>query len=287
MNSSKPLNDLRNLLEQLPDIDKKAVEGVQLKTAHAQDVGSTEGMRSLLYWLAGWQGNPAPSLNEAHICVLASSYEGVDNPDSALDFIASASKGKTPVNHLCKDRGVGLRVLEMAPSMPHVPGNHWKEAECMAATAFGMEATASGGDLLALTATAPGGDDISRSVIEKIKAEITKDTIDSNIDALDMMRMHGGREIAGLVGALVASRSRRLPVLVEGWSAIAALHIIKSVNPRAAEHVQVASVSNKQQLDYIAELGKKPILGILQDVGIGCGLAIAISCLSSLLYLSK
>jgi nicotinate-nucleotide--dimethylbenzimidazole phosphoribosyltransferase len=279
---SSPFDDLRDLVSQVQ------LNGSIDIASSGKKADAPMGVDQFLHWLRLCQGEPAPKLNEVHICVLASSYNE-ETKHLALSFIADASRGRVTVNALCKDRGIGLRVLEMAPSIPHKLGGDWAEKDCMAAVAFGMEAAAAGGDLLGLSDCAPGSEVPAIDIIKNININhnVMQDGKEETLreDPLLILQKLGGREIAGMVGALIAARTCRLPVLVEGWSGLAALHILAAMNFDAIGHVQVASYSDEAQKLAALAIGKTPIMGQSVEMGAGCGIALAVSAMIPLLQI--
>jgi nicotinate-nucleotide--dimethylbenzimidazole phosphoribosyltransferase len=302
MLTGNPFDDLRTLLADLPAGDtcagRKISEGLATKPV---DVDG--GLAALAMWLGTWQGTASPSVAQSHICLFASSYAGFGDGVDVRAFVDATAKGAAPVNLLCVDKGIGLRAIELAPEMPHDAGASWREADCMAAVAFGMEATAAGGDLLALTDMAPGGDAHALAVIlacdragdltaqcegeplfdaaGRILAAAGEATEGRALDPLTALRCCGGREIAAAVGALVAARSRRLPVLVDGWAGLAAVAVLEAASPGAADHVQIAAVEDACQKVFVAALGKPPLLGTGIGAGPGAACALAVSVLSA------
>ena len=307
--SASPFSDLRHVLSQLPSIDTCAVEKniLESKTTKACTMPDESDFSTLKVWLSGWQGRALPTVDESHICILASSYEGYEK-DTVKVFISAAAKGNAPVNTLCIDRGVGLRVLELAPELPYDVSEPWQEAECMAAVAFGMEAAAAGGDLLGLSDFAVGNMAPVLAILAVLDAEpdsvlknyevLSKDmtfsggppdefakalswiksmlaTVGAGHSPLKVMQLLGGREVAASVGALIAARSRRLPVIVDGWAGIAAIAIIEAEHPGSADHVKIASCNNGLAAFAAKKLKKIPLIAPYVSVGAGCGVAIA------------
>ncbi len=286
MPEKTPFDDLGELIAQFPGPDESNQAEVARKMNNKLGV-SCGGFAELIAWLAAWQGAARPQLSESHICILVSSYEGAGDIDFVLSFADRAGKGQTAVNHLCKDRGLGLRVLEMAPTIPHVVNDAWPEKDCMAACAFGMEATAAGGDLLGLSSLAPGSAEYCQNLIEKLSLKNKDVDVCERPTArpLNEMRSRAGREVAASVGAIVAARSRRIPVMVEGWSSLAALCILHEISPAATDHVQVASIACEDQRKVAMNIGKPPIIGLPVTMGPGCGIAVAVSSIAPLLAL--
>ncbi|WP_262691484.1 nicotinate-nucleotide--dimethylbenzimidazole phosphoribosyltransferase [Kordiimonas aestuarii] len=294
MLTGQPFEDLRAILEQLPPADECAARKFSeacINEAFTDDQGLVE----LGGWLASWQGRDAPAMKDVHICLLASSYKGAGAPEDVLGYIAATAKGRAPVNLMCVDGGIGLRALEMAPQMPHDPKADWQQADCMAAVAFGMEAAASGGDLLGLAALAPGGavhaiatimavtgmtlDDPALLSLQDQERHKIQDLLDQavgqKLDALEALRRFGGREIAGAVGAVVATRSRRLPMLIEGWSPLAAVVVLESTMPGSCAHVRVTAPENGVQREMLLRLGMVPLINQPVGVGPGCSVPVA------------
>lgn len=287
MSFNQPFDDLCDLIEQFPGPDHASTATLLDHLPDAETFNASEFGR-ILGWLAGWQGTSKIRLDECHICILSSSYQGRADLSSVVSFADRAGRGETVVNQFCKERGIGLRVLEMAPSIPHMVGNNWPEQDCMAACAFGMEATAAGGSLLGLASLAPGSDHHARIIIDKIikqKQSIRENSSDKTRTkiSLDIMRSQGGREIAASVGALVAARSRRIPVLIEGWSALAAVCILEFFGTHTVDHVKIAAVESPEQRDYARAIGMTPIIGPITNLGPGCGIALAINAISPML----
>jgi len=294
MSKKKPFNDLLDLLTQFSG--NVTANGVGRAAIGGTASGNSADISDLIRWLTSWQKSSLPKLDETHICIFVSSYEGESQQSELKEFIDNAGKGKVPVGKLCKDRGVGLRVLEMAPEIPHVVSEKWPENHCMAAVGFGMEATAAEGNILGLAALAPGDEkycaafcrSLMQNFIKNDQTNVKKSKNDASaLDVLHRMKNSSGREVAAMVGAMIAARSRNMPVLVEGWSAIAALCVLKAIDPTSIDHVRVASVESGDQITVIEALGFHAIVGGVVDLGPGCGVALAHSIITSLTNLAE
>ena len=116
-----------------------------------------------------------------------------------------------------------LRLYELDldhPAMTLTP------VDCARAVAFGMMAIEPGPDLFALAALAD-----SSAALDTIRAELKAGT-----DPLAALAAHGGRDIPALLGALMAARMAELPVIVDGDNALAALLVLRALNPTAISH---------------------------------------------------
>ncbi|MDA4630802.1 nicotinate-nucleotide--dimethylbenzimidazole phosphoribosyltransferase, partial [Escherichia coli] len=52
-------------------------------------------------------------------------------------------------------------------------------------------------------------------------------------DPLEVLRRLGGREIAAMAGAILATRVERIPVIIDGYVATSAAAILHAANPEA------------------------------------------------------
>ena len=297
-----PFDDMYTLLKTLPKADTCSGNKVREDLGKKPLGGQGGRLTELAVWLAEWQGNPEPKLEESHICVLASSYKEGMAPDSLKAFMSLAASGQSSVNRLCVPNGVGLRVLEMALEMPHVLGD-WDRASVMAAAAFGMEATAAGGDLLGLGDLAFGNEASSIAILCRLLNIETSEfamgaglhavaeqaskllrTSNEN-DPLEVLIPFGGREMAAAIGAIIAARSRRLPIVLDGWSASVAAVILWKIEPSSIAHCVLASSLNDAHGRAMAKIGLKPILDLSLDTGMGTGSAMTVGVLSAALSL--
>lgn len=290
MSTHRPFDDLVDLIKQLTSLDSD--NGPASLTAKTNYVVKQTDISHLMVWLAHIQKASRAKLDESHICILVSSYSGQDDIKQLKEFIDNASKGKEPVSKLCKERGVGLRVLEMAPDVPHIVSEKWPENQCMAAAGFGMEAAAAGGDILGLASLAPGSEQHCERFCDLVINDKKHNFINLSENSafalaiLNLMKNKTGREVAAMLGAMVAARSRGLPVLIEGWSAISALCVLKSIAPEFTNHVRVASVENAGQAVILESIDEHPVIGGFVNLGPGCGIALAHSLMASMLNLS-
>lgn len=287
-----PFNDLLHLIGGLPELADQPM---------GRDAYTPSALR---HWLAQAQDRDQPRTAEMHICILASSYSHKDALAQVTSHIEAAKAGQSPVNKYCVRSGIGLRVLELAPEMPHVinpSAPEWSEKDMMAAVAFGMEATASGGDCLGLCSHAPGSEDAAAALLVAIMGGDNKNLLKSfpkaesfytsavkTLGAIDgagvlkYLQALGGREVAGLLGALIAAGSQSIPVIIEGWGALAAYGVLYALRRESTGHVRLATVGGREQQTFATSMGLEPMLNIHSFEGPGCGVATALDCLKVL-----
>ncbi len=301
----QPFSDFLNLLGELPSADscssKAASKAVLLKS---EGLGSAGRLGSAYVWLGAWQAAKEPKSSEAHICLFAASHEKGSDSQSLAKIIVQASQGRAAVSALCKSHGIGLRVLELALEMPvQSPKNGpiSGERDAMAAIAFGMESTASGGHILALGDIAYGNDanclailsaligdtpshwaghDVPSDIIAHAE-DCLKSHKSATNDGLKALCAFGGREVAAMMGGIIAARSQRIPIVLDGWAALAAAAVLKSIKTDSLDHCMAASAASHAQAKAWETIGLPPLLQLNMDMGQGCGAALAIGIIKS------
>jgi nicotinate-nucleotide--dimethylbenzimidazole phosphoribosyltransferase len=103
-------------------------------------------------------------------------------------------------------------------------------------------------------------------------------------DGFDWLRCVGGRELAAIVGAIIAARRARVPVVLDGFAATAAAAALFALDPRALDHCLVAHRSAEPGHTRLLErLGKTPLLDLGMRLGEASGATLAISIIKAAL----
>jgi nicotinate-nucleotide--dimethylbenzimidazole phosphoribosyltransferase len=94
----------------------------------------------------------------------------------------------------------------------------------------------------------------------------------------------GGRELAAIMGAALAARHRRIPVLLDGFICTAAVAPLALLRPGALDHAVLAHVSSEDGHRALADvLGLKPLLDLGMRLGEGSAAALAVPLLRAAL----
>ena len=256
------LDEIRRTLRALPGPDLAAASTAAAREAElTKPAGALGRLEEIAAWVAMWQGRHPPRVDHPRVVVFAgnhgvaargvSAYPATVTAQMVQNFIA----GGAAINQLCKAFDADLRVYEMAldrPSADFTQGPALSEDECTRAIAYGMMAVEPGLDLLCVgemgiantTAaaalclalyggdaadwTGPGtgvaGDALARkrAVVAEGAARHAAAIRESGGDGLEILRRLGGHELAAMVGALIAARFARTPVLLDGFVGCAA-----------------------------------------------------------------
>jgi nicotinate-nucleotide--dimethylbenzimidazole phosphoribosyltransferase len=185
---------------------------------------------------------------------------------------------------------------------------------CAATIAYGMEAIAGGTDLLCVGEMGIGNTTIAAAIYAALyggtgadwvgrgagvddaglarKADAVDRALALHRDALNdplaVLARLGGREIAAMLGALIAARQQKVPVVVDGFVATAAAAIAHAVNPAAIDHCMFAHVSAETAHTQALEaIGATPLLDLGMRLGEGSGAALAAVLAKTALHLHR
>ena len=312
------LDEMRRILRDLPGPDLAAGDATAAREAQlTKPAGALGRLEELVHWLALWQGRHPPAIGHPRVAVFAgnhgvaslgvSAYPAEVTEQMVQNFIA----GGAAVNQLCKAADADLRVYEMAldrPTADFTQGPAMTEADCATAIAYGMMAVEPGVDLLALgemgignTCSAaalccalfggsardwvgPGtgvtGETLQRK-IEAVEAGVALHRAET-AEPFEVLRRLGGREFAAIIGAIMAARQAKVPVVLDGYACTAAAAVLHAADRHALDHCIVAHRSAEPgHARLLEKLAKTPLFDFGMRLGEASGAALAIGILKS------
>jgi nicotinate-nucleotide--dimethylbenzimidazole phosphoribosyltransferase len=306
-----PFDDIRRLVAELPGPDEPAVAAVKARDAVlTKPAGSLGRLEEIAEWMAAWQGRAEPTVTRPLVAVFATNHgiaaRGVSAFPQAVtrQMVANFSAAGAAINQICDVNGLGLKVFELALDQPTpdiVQEDAFDEKACAATVAYGMEAVAGGIDLLCLGEMGIANTTVAAAVYHALyggdasdwvgrgtgvdDAGLTRKAdavaaavarIGAEREPLEVLRRVGGREIAAMVGAILASRMERVPVIVDGFVTTAAAAIVQAMRPDATAHCLFAHRSAEAaHAAVLQRMGKEPLLDLKMRLGEGTGAALA------------
>jgi len=116
--------------------------------------------------------------------------------------------------------------------------------------------------------------------LEHPSADFTKTA--SRSDPLEVLRIFGGREIAGLVGAILAARHQRIPIFLDGYVSCSAAAILHAIDPSSIDHCIASHLSAEPAHDaLLSRLGLSPVVDLDVNIGDGTGGGLALAVLKA------
>jgi nicotinate-nucleotide--dimethylbenzimidazole phosphoribosyltransferase len=309
--SGLPFDDIRSLVAQLPGPDERA--GAQARARNdmlTKPAGSLGRLEDIAVWMASWQGRTPPSVNRPLVAIFAANHGIAARGVSAFpqtvtrQMVENFAAGGAAINQICSAYDLGLKVFDLALDQPTpdiVVADAFDEKACAATIAFGMEAVAGGIDLLCLGEMGIANTTVAAAIFhalhggeasawvgrgtgvdeaglrrktEAVAAAVAR--LGGSREPLEVLRRLGGREIAAMVGAIVAARVERVPVVVDGFVTTAAAAILHALRPDALDHCLFAHCSAEAAHGAALErLGQAPLLDLGMRLGEGSGAALA------------
>src|SRR3569623_74367 len=319
---AKPFSEVIDLLTLVPAGNEEAVDAVRQHDAQlTKPPGSLGRLEDLVAWLARWQGKATPSFEKPMVAIFAGNHGVTDEGVSAFprevtaQMVENFTAGGAAISQICALHEINLRVFELALELP--TGDITQTAAmddkmCAATVAYGMEAIAGKPDVLgfgervignttvaaALYAALYGGtgaDWVGRGTgVDDAGLKRKADAVDRALsrhqgnltDPLAILARLGGREIAAMLGAIVAARQQHTPVIVDGFVATSAAAIAHAVNPAAIDHCLFAHASAESAHRKVLDrLGARPLLDLNMRLGEGSGAALAMVLAKTALHL--
>lgn len=301
-----PFDDIRALVDQMPGFDVRAAE------MFARRMPQTSGRVSeVACWMAGWQSQANPKIRRPVVAVFAASHavaaelnEGLQIKEVA-DLIGMIQTRSGPVAGVCENAELGLKVFELAPELPVEDFSRaaaMQESECAATIAYGMEATTDGCDLLVVRGVAAGerasitamaaallGEDKTLAGLRSPQEiEIAARALSLHkswlTSPLELLRRLGGREAAAVAGAVVAARLQRVPVILDGSTALCVALLLERLRAGSSDHCMVACADIHPDSARLCQaLGRPVLLSGKYDGDDGTSGALAASLVANLI----
>jgi nicotinate-nucleotide--dimethylbenzimidazole phosphoribosyltransferase len=313
MTSFVSLADLRATCLDLPAGIAAAADAVRRREAElTKPLHSLGRLEKLVAWLAYWQGRNPPRLQRVDVVIFAGNHgiaaRGVSAypADVTAQMVANFTAGGAAINQLARAAGADLRVVPLSldqPTADITTAPAMGEGEFLAAVAGGFDAISPEADLVclgdmgignttaaaALSAALFGGDGASwagrgtgiddegmarkRAAIDRALARYAA-MIDDPLRAAAAL---GGRELAAILGAALAARRRRVPIVLDGFVCTAAVAPLKKLRADSLDHALAAHVSAEAgHRALLQNLDLRPLLDLEMRLGEASGAALAV-----------
>jgi nicotinate-nucleotide--dimethylbenzimidazole phosphoribosyltransferase len=310
---------LRAACIDLQEGDSAAAAAVDARQAElTKPPGSLGRLEEIVAWMAKWRGGP-PRLDRVDVLVFAANHgvtvHGVSPFPAAVtaQMVANFAAGGAAINQLAQAALARLAVIPLdleTPTADFTREAAMDEVAFLAAVAAGYNAIRSDADLICLGEMGIGNTTAAAALAAALfggggaqwagrgtgvddkglaRKQAAIDTALSRHiailnDPLKLAAALGGRELAAILGATLAARRHRIPVLLDGFVCTAAVAPLHKLRPDALDHVQAAHVSAEAAHRALLDLLRlKPLLDLGMRLGEGSGAALAVSFLRAAL----
>jgi nicotinate-nucleotide--dimethylbenzimidazole phosphoribosyltransferase len=307
MTDRRPFDDFSELLDRLTPPDVQA----ESRTRRVLESAPLPGrFGDIACWISRWSGRP-PAVRRPMVAIFAGAHgvasRGISSGSSGATatFVAACGEGTAALNQICAAQDLGLKVFDLALDVPTgdiTVDDAMDERTCAATMAFGMEAIAGGADLICLGDSGAGNSTVAAALLaalfrdaasgdfapaaeskdstllarkrEAVRAALAR-VAGQPAEPFEILRRVGGREFAAISGAILAARMERIPVVLDGFSALAAAAVLHARRPAAIEHCVLAAADSPAARLAAERLGLEPLLGEGFCAGEGAAAAVA------------
>jgi nicotinate-nucleotide--dimethylbenzimidazole phosphoribosyltransferase len=220
--------------------------------------------------------------------------------------VANFASGGAAINQLARTAGAQLRVIPLALDQPTADFTERPalgEQEFLAAVNAGYEAVASQCDLICLGEMGIGNTTAAAAIAAALfggggarwagrgtgvdeeglarKRTVIDRALECHAAVLDdplaIAAALGGRELAAILGATLAARRQRIPVVLDGFVCTAAVAPLAKLRSDTLAHVQAGHVSAEAgHRMLLEELSLAPLVDLNMRLGEASGAAVAL-----------
>lgn len=309
----KKASDLNDNLENLPDFNKNFhARALEHQSRLTKPQGSLGKLEEVATWLAGWQNNHCPKIDNATCIVFAGNHgvaaQGVSAfpAEVTAQMVVNFENGGAAINQLTNLAGAELNVVAMDlnnPTKDFTKSAAMSEEECCLALQTGANAIPKDVDILLLGEMGIGNTTSAATVALSTFGGTSKDWVgygtgineksyflkqsivtaafnlhkENQNSSFDILRTVGGRELAAIAGAVLEARHRRIPVILDGFISTAAASVLLKDNENALDHVLVSHLSVEPgHIKLVEKINKRPLLNLDMRLGEASGAAVAL-----------
>ncbi|EPX76698.1 nicotinate-nucleotide--dimethylbenzimidazole phosphoribosyltransferase [Salipiger mucosus] len=305
------LGAIAALAETLPQRDDASARAARARQDQlTKPPGSLGRLEELAVFLAGWQQRERPAIARAQALVFAGNHgvcaRGV-NPfpqEVTAQMVANFEAGGAAINQLCREAQADLSVVALdldRPTADFTEGPAMSEAETLETMNRGAAAVDPGADLLVLGEMGIGNSTVAAALANAafggaagdwvghgtgsdsaglaLKARVVAEGVARHaaLPAIAQLAALGGREQAAICGAVLAARTARIPVLLDGFICTAATAPLHATAPALLDHCLVGHASREPGHARLCDaMGKEPVLSLDMALGEGSGAALAL-----------
>lgn len=314
------VEEFSQILQDLPVPDASARAAAEDRNAQlTKPPGALGRLEDLAIWYCGWRGDARARITAPQVIVFAGNHgvtaQGVSAfpAEVTAQMVANFETGGAAINQLSRCFGAQMSVQALqleAPTADFTKGPAMNEDAFVAALRAGWEAVDPAADLLVVGEMGIGNTTCAAAMSLALyggeatewtgrgtgvegaalahKAGVVARGVAANPSShgngLEALRCLGGREIAAMAGAMVRARTRRIPVLLDGFICTAAAACLEHSSAGALDHVVAGHASAEAAHGRLLDrLGMTPLLSLQMRLGEASGGALAIGILQGAL----
>lgn len=309
------LDDFREKLRAAPDADPQARLGAQARNAQlTKPPGALGRLEELAIWYGAWRGTDRPTVDAPQVVIFAGNHgvaaKGVSAfpPEVTEQMVLNFQAGGAAINQLAAAFGARMDVHALdldTPTADFTAGPAMSEAEIVRALQAGWDAVRHDADVVVAGEMGIGNTTSAAAIgcalfvgsaedwtgagtgVEGAALAGKTSVVAAGVDlhgrqgdGLETLRRLGGRELAGMAGAIARARDLHIPVILDGFICTAAAACLAETVPGALDHTVAGHLSAEgAHRALLDKLGKEPLLALGLRLGEGSGAALALGVL--------
>lgn len=309
------LDDFASALHNLPAPNAEARQAARRRQGElTKPPGSLGRLEACAEFLAGWGRTPQPCAERVKTLIFAANH-GVTArnvspfpPDVTAQMVANFKAGGAAINAITASVGSQLDVIPLALDTPtgdisSAPA--MTPDELLAALKAGADAVPADIDVIAVGEMGIGNTTIAAALSANAfggsgadwcgpgtgldaagvanKAAVVDAALARHAGATtaaERLACLGGRELAAMAGAILAARHARVPVILDGYVATAALAPLFKDNPAVTDHCLAGHLSAEPaHARLLAAMDLDPLLALDMRLGEATGATLALAVL--------
>ncbi|OUI94166.1 nicotinate-nucleotide--dimethylbenzimidazole phosphoribosyltransferase [Acetobacter indonesiensis] len=307
------LLSLRTACQTLPSPDTTSQQAISDRDATlTKPPGSLGDLESLAAWLGAWQRRASPKLDRVVSLVFAGNHgvvaQGVSPwpQDVTAQMVLNFQHGGAAINQLARVAQAELRVVavhNLEPTADFTNQAAMTDSAFLDAVSVGYASVPDNCDLLCLGEMGIGNTTAAAALAAALfggeaslwagkgtglddagvrhKAQVIESALKHHAtllsDPLAIAQALGGYELAAMLGATLAARHKRVPVLLDGFVCTAAVAPLAKLAPQALAHTWLSHCSAEAGHARLAQaLSLKPLLALGLRLGEASGATLAV-----------
>ena len=274
-------------------------------------IGSLGKLEKYAIWMAGWQKKEKPAIKNFQCLVFAGNHGVAKRNVSAYpsevteQMVKNFKNGGAAINQLCNLSNIKLSVIPISLENPTKDFSEEKAMspnETLSAMKLGYNSVPKKCDLLLLgemgisntTSATAIACALFKTSVKKwtgLGTGISEKNLKNKISVIQKgLKLHGkkfdsvikilscfgGREMAAIVGSVIAARMRGIPILLDGFVSTVSAATLTIFNKSILEHCLISHLSSEPgHKGIVLKLKKEPILDLDMRLGEASGGAVA------------
>ena len=260
-----------------------------------KELDEMSAVERIKYWLNFAADRQVFEIKRPRLSIYAASHGFAVQDEAQMGYfktmVAQLLAGEHAVNEVINLANADLRLYDLnmdEPTNDLRNGDSMDEDSLLNSLAYGLMTIEPENDLVSIAAIGSGSEELGRAICQNfapfIKSKLSAELPDINLDNLfDGLKAKSGYELNAIMGAILATRLAHVPVVLEGYTALAAALILNALNEDMHWHCAFALPQDEHETELRDFLESKNWLvlddprpyGLKQNSALNGGMQIA------------